>query len=83
MANNDEKILPILRLLLITFFGLLLVVALQLVLLVTRTRATATAVRVVYAQLTSSTPFWNIAENKIDWQTGLRSIRFTSVDEAG
>jgi hypothetical protein len=34
MSDNNEKILPILRLLLIAFFGLLLVLALQLFLLV-------------------------------------------------
>ena len=36
MSDNDEKILPVLRWLLIAFFGLLLVLALQLFLLVTR-----------------------------------------------
>jgi hypothetical protein len=39
MSDNDEKILPLLRLLLIAFFGLLLVLALQLFLLVTRADA--------------------------------------------
>ena len=36
MSDNDEKALPVLRLLLIAFFGLLLVLSVQLFLLVTR-----------------------------------------------
>jgi hypothetical protein len=39
MSDNDEKVLPVLRLLLIAFFGLLLVLALQLFLLVTGAKA--------------------------------------------
>ena len=70
MADNDEKILPILRLLIIAFFGLLLVVALQLFLLVTRAHAATTDIQVVYPQPTNGTPLWNIPENKIDRQTG-------------
>ncbi|HEY7320357.1 MAG TPA: hypothetical protein VIE89_22550 [Candidatus Binatia bacterium] len=70
MADNNEKILPILRLLLIAFFGLLLVVALQLFLLVTRPRATTAASRVVYAHMADGKQLWNIPENKIDRQTG-------------
>ncbi len=39
MSDNDEKVLPVLRLLLIAFFGLLLVLAVQLFLVVTRAEA--------------------------------------------
>jgi hypothetical protein len=39
MSDNDEKVLPVLRLLLVAFFGLLFVIALQLFLLVTGANA--------------------------------------------
>jgi hypothetical protein len=39
MSNSDEKILPVIRLLLVAFFGLLFVIALQLFLLVTGANA--------------------------------------------
>lgn len=39
MADNDEKILPVIRLLLVAFFGLLFVIALQLFLLVSGANA--------------------------------------------
>jgi hypothetical protein len=42
MSDNDEKILPVLRLLLVAFFGLLFVLALQLFLLVTGANAATT-----------------------------------------
>jgi ABC-type nitrate/sulfonate/bicarbonate transport system substrate-binding protein len=72
MSDNDEKILPILRWLLIAFFGLLLVLALQLFLLVTRADASTTTIRVGYPQLNGGqTPLWNIPENKIDRQYGI------------
>jgi len=70
MADNDEKILPILRLLIIAFFGLLLVVVLQLFLLVTRAHAATAASRVLYTQMTDGAQPWNIAENQTDRQTG-------------
>jgi hypothetical protein len=67
MSDNDEKVLPVLRLLLVAFFGLLFVLALQLFLLVTHTNAAATNIRVGYPQLNGgqTPPLWNIAENKI------------------
>ena len=72
MSDNDEKILPLLRLLLIAFFGLLLVLALQLFLLVTRADAATTNIRVGYPQLNGGqVPLWNIPENKIDRQYGI------------
>ena len=72
MSDNDEKILPVLRLLLIAFFGLLLVLAFQLFLLVTRAAAATTTIRVGYPQLNGGqTPLWNIPENKIDRQYGI------------
>jgi len=72
MSDNDEKILPVLRLLLIAFFGLLLVLAFQLFLLVTRATAATTTIRVGYPQLNGGqTPLWNIPENKIDRQYGI------------
>lgn len=40
MADNNEKVLPVIRLLLIAFFALLLVLAVQLFLLVTRDNST-------------------------------------------
>ena len=70
MADNNEKILPILRLLLLAFFGLLLVVALQLVLLVTRAHAATAASRVVDAHMTDETQLWNNRENNIHRGTG-------------
>jgi hypothetical protein len=39
MSDNNEKILPVLRLLLVAFIGLLFVIALQLFLLVTGANA--------------------------------------------
>jgi hypothetical protein len=39
MVDNNEKILPVLRLLLVAFFGLLFVIAVQLFLLVTGANA--------------------------------------------
>lgn len=72
MSNNDEKILPVLRLLLVAFFGLLFVLALQLFLLVTRANAATTTIRVGYPQLNGGqTPLWNIPKNKIDRQYGI------------
>ena len=72
MSDNDEKILPVLRLLLIAFFGLLLVLAFQLFLLVTRAAAATTTIRAGYPQLNGGqTPLWNIPENKIDRQYGI------------
>jgi hypothetical protein len=41
MTDNDEKVLPVLRLLLIAFFGLLLLLSVQLFLLVTRAHVKA------------------------------------------
>ena len=40
MADNNEKVLPVVRLLLIAFFALLLVLAVQLFLLLTRDNST-------------------------------------------
>ncbi len=72
MSDNNEKILPLLRLLLIAFFGLLLVLALQLFLLVTRADAATTNIRVGYPQPNDGqVPLWNIPENKIDRQYGI------------
>ena len=56
MSDNDEKILPILRLLLIAFFGLLLVLALQLFLLVTGANAGITEAQRNVALLISESP---------------------------
>jgi hypothetical protein len=42
MPDNNEKVLPVLRLLLLAFFGLLFVIALQLFLLVTGAKAGST-----------------------------------------
>lgn len=39
MSNSDRNVLPVLRLLLAAFFGLLFVIALQLLILVTRANA--------------------------------------------
>lgn len=39
MSNSDKNVLPVLRLLLVAFFGLLFVIALQLLILVTRANA--------------------------------------------
>ena len=72
MSDNDEKALPVLRLLLVAFFGLLFVLALQLFLLVTRANAATTTTRVGYPQLNGGqTPLWNIPESKIDRQYGI------------
>ena len=68
MSDNDEKkVLPVLRLLLVAFFGLLFVLALQLFLVVTRANAATTNIRVGYTQLNGgqTPPLWNIPENKI------------------
>jgi hypothetical protein len=40
MADNNEKILPVIRLLLAAFFGLLVVLAVQLFFLVSRANST-------------------------------------------
>jgi len=72
MPDNDEKILPVLRLLLVAFFGLLFVLALQLFLLVTHAHASTTCIRVGYSQLNDGqTPLWNVPENRIDRQYGI------------
>ena len=42
MSDSDEKILPVIRLLLVAFFGLLFVIALQLFLLVSGASAGVT-----------------------------------------
>jgi hypothetical protein len=42
MSDNNEKVLPVLRLLLVAFFGLLFVIALQLFLLVSGAKAGST-----------------------------------------
>ena len=69
MPVNDEKVLPVLRLLLVAFFGLLFVLALQLFLLVTRAHASTTCIRVGYSQLNGGqTALWNIPGNRIDRQ---------------
>ena len=67
MSDNDEKVLPVLRLLLVAFFGLLFVLALQLFLLVRGANAATINIRVGYPQLNGGqTPsLWNIPENKI------------------
>ena len=46
MADNNEKVLPVIRLLLVAFFGLLLVLAVQLFLLVSRANSTLRIQRV-------------------------------------
>jgi hypothetical protein len=51
MANNDDKILPVLRWLLIAFFGLLLVLAVQLFLLVKRANAAPSIKEPVHTEL--------------------------------
>ena len=53
MSDNDEKILPILRWLLIAFFGLLLVLAVQLFLVVTGANAATTEAYRSFAPLIS------------------------------
>lgn len=55
MADNNEKILPVIRLLLIAFFGLLLVLAVQLFLLVARANSTA-QIQVVHQHWVAQTP---------------------------
>ena len=65
MSDNDKKVLPVVRLLLVAFFGLLFVLALQLFLLVTRAHAATTNIRVGYSQLNGGqTPLWNIPGNQ-------------------
>lgn len=57
MADNNEKVLPVIRLLLVAFFGLLLVLAVQLFLLVSRADSTLRIQRVGQyrvVQITSS-----------------------------
>ena len=72
MPDNDEKVLPVLRLLLVAFFGLLFVLALQLFLLVTHAHASTTCIRVGYSHLNDGqTPLWNVPENRIDRQYGI------------
>jgi hypothetical protein len=44
MSDNNEKVLPVLRLLLVAFFGLLFVIALQLFLVVAGANAGITQV---------------------------------------
>jgi hypothetical protein len=74
MSDNDKKVLPVVRLLLVAFFGLLFVLALQLFLLVTRAHAATTNIRVGYSQLNGGqTPLWNIPGNKIDGQYGIET----------
>jgi hypothetical protein len=61
--NNDEKNLPVLRLLLAVFFVLLFALALQLILVLSRADATA-IIRVGYSQPNGcKTPLWNIPGN--------------------
>jgi hypothetical protein len=72
MPDNDEKVLPVLRLLLVAFFGLLFVLALQLFLLVTHAHASTTCIRMGSSQLNDGqTPLWNVPENRIDRQYGI------------
>ena len=56
MSNSDEKILPVMRLLLVAFFGLLFVLALQLFLLVTGANAGITEAHRNIAPLVSESP---------------------------
>lgn len=56
MSDSDEKILPVIRLLLVAFFGLLFVLALQLFLLVTGANAVTTEAHRNIAPLVSESP---------------------------
>jgi hypothetical protein len=56
MSDSDEKILPVIRLLLVAFFGLLFVIALQLFLLVTGANAGGTEVHRNVAPIISGSP---------------------------
>jgi hypothetical protein len=58
MSNNDEKLLPVMRLLLVAFFGLLFVLALQLFLLVTGANAGITEAHRNIAPLISGSSVW-------------------------
>jgi hypothetical protein len=60
MSNIDKNVLPVLRLLLAAFFGLLFVIALQLLILVTRANAAA------YPQLNEASAPWFVPEAKPD-----------------
>jgi hypothetical protein len=59
MSNSDEKLLPVMRLLLVAFFGLLFVLALQLFLLVTGANAGITEVHRNIAPLISGSFVWD------------------------
>lgn len=54
--NEKEKVLPVLRLLLVAFFGLLFVIALQLFLLVSGAKAGSTEAHLNVAALISESP---------------------------
>jgi hypothetical protein len=70
--NNDEKTLPVLRLLLAVFFVLLFALALQLILVLARADAATTIIRVGYPQLNGcKTPLWNIPKNNYRSQSGI------------
>ena len=60
MSNIDKNILPVLRLLLAAFFGLLFVIALQLLILVTRANAAANP------ELNEASAPWLVPEAKPD-----------------
>jgi hypothetical protein len=52
MSNSDKNVLPVLRLLLAAFFGLLFVIALQLLIVVTRANAAP------YPQINEASVSW-------------------------
>ena len=56
MSDNNEKVLPVVRLLLVAFFGLLFVIALQLFLLVTGANAGITETHCNLTALISQSP---------------------------
>jgi hypothetical protein len=58
MSNSDKNVLPVLRLLLAAFFGLLFVIALQLLILVTRANAAP------YPQLNAALISWFVPDAK-------------------
>ena len=60
MSNSDKNVLPVLRLLLAAFFGLLFVIALQLLILVTRANAAACP------QLNEASVAWFVPNAKPD-----------------
>ena len=60
MSNSDRNVLPVVRLLLAAFFGLLFVIALQLLILVTRANAAA------YPQLTHAPASSFVPDTKPD-----------------